>query len=554
MKRLFEELSLPSPSLEKLPVVSHEEFYKQDFSLSPAQTASNSAYLVSDFLGRGEYGTVVIAQAVHQPEVAIKIMKQPKDFVDYQDSIRELCGLRSAGLLKGLVTNPQNQIGLVTDILGTPLGAKTIEQYGSKEAIRILRPVAEACRSMKGMHRDLKPSNILIRQNAQGLKVGQLIDYGLSTMQDQSHDPYVVTLWYRPPEVIMGLPYTKKVDVWSFGLILLNMLSGQIQFKEFVQEQEKDLLLEQQCKFFGSSKWSQLHQYLDNKNLECSNGAIYNIFRNVPFYALGPPKKNSESFLQSNSPIHENYEWKKQENEAMTLAVNLMVHCLKMNPELRFSWDQVLEHPFWTFYPSSTAMVLDVCTPIVPREPLTLQLRSLVDDFLRNSTRHACSEKGLHVYAGSYAMRIQLYYSFQFHCKLLHFSRETCAMAYWIYIHSVSKRGLEGSYALAVCILIAASCNEDFRITHHTWDTYAKLFVLDQEQLISQIVPTLIRTLHFDFSKMNWKAYFDLTQGLLQHSEYAVILWNQDSETIKEPSKTQVSLLRKELSKYFVSV
>ena len=42
--------------------------------------------------------------------------------------------------------------------------------------------------------------------------------------------PYVVTRYYRAPEIILGMGYTENVDVWSIGCIFGEMIRGSVMF------------------------------------------------------------------------------------------------------------------------------------------------------------------------------------------------------------------------------------------------------------------------------------------------------------------------------------
>ena len=76
------------------------------------------------------------------------------------------------------------------------------------------------------IHRDLKTTNLLYSNR------GELVvcDFGMARKYDSPIAPYtkeVVTLWYRPPELLLGSPtYTVALDMWSVGCIFGEMLAG----------------------------------------------------------------------------------------------------------------------------------------------------------------------------------------------------------------------------------------------------------------------------------------------------------------------------------------
>ncbi|RHZ32620.1 hypothetical protein DYB37_009238 [Aphanomyces astaci] len=81
----------------------------------------------------------------------------------------------------------------------------------------------------KIMHRDIKASNLLLN-NAGMLKIA---DFGLSRFWTEAnarsgrYTNKVVTLWYRPPELLMGCTaYDYSIDMWSVGCIFAELLLG----------------------------------------------------------------------------------------------------------------------------------------------------------------------------------------------------------------------------------------------------------------------------------------------------------------------------------------
>ncbi|XP_068656606.1 probable serine/threonine-protein kinase At1g54610 [Aristolochia californica] len=85
----------------------------------------------------------------------------------------------------------------------------------------------EHCHDRGVLHRDIKGSNLLL-DNEGILKIA---DFGLASFYDPNHrqpmTSRVVTLWYRPPELLLGATYySVGVDLWSAGCILSELLAG----------------------------------------------------------------------------------------------------------------------------------------------------------------------------------------------------------------------------------------------------------------------------------------------------------------------------------------
>lgn len=92
-------------------------------------------------------------------------------------------------------------------------------------------------RDQKVVHCDLKPENILLKEdNKSGIKI---IDFGSSCFIDQRIYTYIQSRFYRAPEIILGIPYTMSIDMWSFGCIVAELYTG---YPIFPGESEIDQL------------------------------------------------------------------------------------------------------------------------------------------------------------------------------------------------------------------------------------------------------------------------------------------------------------------------
>lgn len=106
----------------------------------------------------------------------------------------------------------------------------------------------EACHTKKILHRDLKPQNLLVSSS----KVLKLADFGLaraSGIPVKSYTHEVVTLWYRPPDVLLGSQkYSTEIDIWSAGCIFAELVNLK---PLFAGQNEKDQL-DKIFKVFGT--------------------------------------------------------------------------------------------------------------------------------------------------------------------------------------------------------------------------------------------------------------------------------------------------------------
>jgi len=92
------------------------------------------------------------------------------------------------------------------------------------------------------IHCDLKPENILLKsQDKSGIKI---IDFGSSCFADQRIYTYIQSRFYRAPEIILGIPFTTAIDMWSLGCILIELYTGMPIFPGESEHEQLMLLME----------------------------------------------------------------------------------------------------------------------------------------------------------------------------------------------------------------------------------------------------------------------------------------------------------------------
>eukprot|EP00798_Chlamydomonas_sp_ICE-L_P007816 gene7816-1013_t len=172
-----------------------------------------------------EYGLVSFAGQGSRKFSAL-VMREIKVLgsLDHPNIVKKLRGFRT----------PHGQIYLVMEYVEKSLSEmlKAKKVFDADELKLLMWELLEATTYMhkKGvMHRDLKPSNLLI--NSEGSV--KICDLGFardveSTSQPADYTPYITTRWYRAPEVLLGGPYSPKVDVWSLGCIFAELVTGSV--------------------------------------------------------------------------------------------------------------------------------------------------------------------------------------------------------------------------------------------------------------------------------------------------------------------------------------
>jgi len=204
------------------------------------------------------------------------------------------------------------------------------------------------CHTHGVMHRDIKCSNILVDpdwNNGRGCVT--LADLGLTRRFYQPLRTYtseICTLWYRPPEVLLGQRvYTTAVDIWSLGCVFVEMIrQGQHLFSGNCQIDQ----LFQIFRLLGTptdKDWPNVTQLPDyetqfpvwnNKFDETMHQTLWNTFS--AFYNTPDEvKKNLEQFI------------------------DLTRGMLQLNPDMRLTAEQVLQHEFFTGVRAKKSLLKD---------------------------------------------------------------------------------------------------------------------------------------------------------------------------------------------------
>ncbi|KAL5759451.1 hypothetical protein ACOSP7_017976 [Xanthoceras sorbifolium] len=224
----------PKPVLPPLP-------NKCDWEIDPSELDfSNSA-----IIGKGSFGEILKAYWRGTPVAIKRILPSLSDdrlvIQDFRHEVNLLVKLRHPNIVQflGAVTE-KKPLMLITEYLRGGDLHKYLKEKGALSPSTAVNFALDIARGMAYLHnepnviihRDLKPRNVLlVNSSADHLKVG---DFGLSKLikVQNSHDVYKMTgetgsYRYMAPEVFKHRKYDKKVDVFSFGMILYEMLEGE---------------------------------------------------------------------------------------------------------------------------------------------------------------------------------------------------------------------------------------------------------------------------------------------------------------------------------------
>eukprot|EP00802_Teleaulax_amphioxeia_P011509 Tamp_11542.p1 GENE.Tamp_11542~~Tamp_11542.p1 ORF type:complete len:408 (+),score=87.83 Tamp_11542:459-1682(+) len=289
-------------------------------------------YVFERDLGKGAYGFVCACKVEDTGEsVAVKKVQIQDEIPEARRVFREIKILRNLNHVNVLAITeifaPQmyedfSAVFIVTDFFPADLSQiirssqQLTDVHVQTFTYQLLRGL-KYIHSARVLHRDLKPNNILVNRDCDLA----ICDFGLARManeseQDQSLTQYVVTRWYRAPELIMlAKDYTSAIDIWSAGCIMAELLNRRPLFPgaDYVKQ------LEYIINYVGTPTKEDIDATSGNERASkyaasLGNGSV----NNIPHY-----------FANCNAQ-----------------AVDLLCKMLTFNPKNRISAAEALEHPY----------------------------------------------------------------------------------------------------------------------------------------------------------------------------------------------------------------
>jgi serine/threonine protein kinase len=208
----------------------------------------NADYEVQDRLGEGSYGLVVSARCTSRSaagceegvSVAVKAVSSAfkENTLLAKRTLREIWMLRRlrhdnvVAVLDFYSSADRKRLFMVLPLMDTDLQ----QVISSAQPLRTAHVVYLAYQILRGveylhgcgvLHRDLKPANVLVNEDCSV----RIADLGMARLNGDSEEAhaadmteYVVSRWWRGPEVMVNQQYSFPLDVWSVGCIVGEML------------------------------------------------------------------------------------------------------------------------------------------------------------------------------------------------------------------------------------------------------------------------------------------------------------------------------------------
>ncbi|XP_028107138.1 cell division control protein 2 homolog [Camellia sinensis] len=195
-------------------------------------------YQMGEVIGRGAHGVVHRGLDLKTNQT-VAIKKTHSKHYKYgipSTTIRQISLLKEMEhdnivKLLDVISNINNECYIIFELLDLDLKKfmeiypeESMDKHRIKNFLRQILSGVSYCHKRRILHRDLKPSNLLLDLNGYRVKIADFEWAKKFDIPFGGHTPEVVTLSYRPPEILLGSPvYSTPVDVWSVGCIFAEM-------------------------------------------------------------------------------------------------------------------------------------------------------------------------------------------------------------------------------------------------------------------------------------------------------------------------------------------
>ncbi|XP_046375222.1 dual specificity tyrosine-phosphorylation-regulated kinase 4-like isoform X1 [Haliotis rufescens] len=294
-------------------------------------------YEMLEVLGKGSFGQVVKCYD-HKTDqmVAVKIIRNKKRFhhqalveVKILDALRRKDKDNQYNIIHMLeYFYFRNHLCITFELMGMNLYELIKKNNFQGFSIALIRRFAfsllqclKVLQRERIIHCDLKPENILLRQRGQSsIKV---IDFGSSCYEHQRVYTYIQSRFYRSPEVILGLPYSMPIDMWSFGCILAELYTGYPLFP-------------------GENEVEQLACIMEVLGLPPQNVLDQATRRRLFFDSKGNPRCLTNSKGKKRRVASKDLQQAIKTSDASFL--DFIRRCIEWDPSVRMTSDEALHH------------------------------------------------------------------------------------------------------------------------------------------------------------------------------------------------------------------
>ncbi|TPX54580.1 hypothetical protein CcCBS67573_g09561 [Chytriomyces confervae] len=322
----------------------------------------DNRYHVYQNLGRGVFSGVVKARDTKNGDVdvAIKVIRN-------NDTMFR-AGMKEIGILKKLQEldpddkkhtirlirhfEHKNHLCMVFESMSMNL-REVLKKFGKDIGLNIkaVRVYAQQLflslsllRKANVLHADIKPDNVLVNDSKNVLK---LCDLGsASDASENEITPYLVSRFYRAPEIILGLPYDFAMDMWSIGCTLYELYTGKILFPGRSNNQMLRYMQETKGAFPKKMvrKGQFSHQHFD-ENMSFLQIDVDKVSGNsiVKPLSITAPIKDLKTRLAGGA-----IGASKEEAKMIASFIDLLDKLLHLAPDKRIGVKEALVHPFIT--------------------------------------------------------------------------------------------------------------------------------------------------------------------------------------------------------------